>query len=528
MAAAPDVHAGIPDLDPLTGRLRGHHAEHDGATALDRIARARMAQPAWAALPLRERRRIVTRFHDLLVAQADRMSTTISTSVGKPRMDALAGEVMPAVIAARHYARRAKAMLKPFSPTSGSLAFLNYRTRVQRLPYGVVGIIAPWNYPLSIPIHEILPALLAGNAVVFKTAEETIPVGDLIAELLAETGVPEFVFQHLRMRGPIAGDAFLDTGGSGVDLLMFTGSNRVGKLLMAQAAATLTPVSLELGGNDAMIVCADADLTRAVGAVLWAGMSNAGQSCAGIERIYVAREVYEAFVALLSERVSNLRVHGDTDHASDMGPLAKRQQLETVRRHVTDATARGAHIVASAEPQGVDPDGYWHPAMVLTEVSHDMLLMREETFGPVVGVMPVDDMAQAIALANDSELGLTASIWSGDTRAAERLAREIKAGIVMINDHLLTHGITTSPWGGFKQSGLGRGHGDWAFDAVTQTQAVTTQMLPFLHRNLWWHPYSAAGYDGLKAVITLLHGRGLWRRLRAIPAALRALLRTLH
>jgi acyl-CoA reductase-like NAD-dependent aldehyde dehydrogenase len=532
VATAPETPAttsvGIPDIDPLSGALRGHHPEHDAATALDRIARARGAQPDWAALPLRDRVAVIRRFHDLLVEDADAMATVISRSVGKPRMDALAAEVMPAVIAARHYARRASKLLAPFRPASGSLGFLNYRTRVQRLPYGVVGIIAPWNYPLSIPIHEILPALLAGNTVVFKAAEETIAVGEQIAELLYRAGVPADVFQHLRMRGASAGEAFLAEDG-GVNLLMFTGSNRVGKLLMAKAAETLTPVSLELGGNDPMIVCPDADLERAVGAVLWAGMSSSGQSCAGVERIYVHRAVYTEFVTALSAAVAALRVAPDdgsgAGYDSDMGPLAKREQLETVRRQVADATARGAVITAQADPGEVPSDGFWHPAMVLTDVTHEMALMREETFGPVVGVMPVEDLDQAVALANDSDLGLTASVWSRDTRAAAALARRIQAGIVMVNDHLLTHGITQNPWGGFKRSGIGRAHGDWAFDTVTQTQAVTTQALPFLKRNLWWHPYSKAGYDGLKGVITVLHGRGLMRRLGALGAVLRSLTR---
>lgn len=519
---------GIPDLDPTTGRERGRSGEHDLATARAAIGRARAAQPAWAARALGERIAIIRRFHDLLVADADGMAATISQAMGKPRVDALAGEVLPSVMAARHYARRARSLLRPFAPRGGSIGFINYRNRVQRQPYGVVGIIAPWNYPLGIPVHEILPALLAGNAVVFKTAEETLAVGDRLGELLHRAGVPEDVFQALRLRGPVAGEAFLAADGSGVDDLLFTGSNAVGKLLMAKAAETLTPITLELGGNDAMIVRADADLQRAAGAALWAGMSNAGQSCAGVERIYVEASVHDAFLELLGARLAALRVGPDTGHDSDLGPLAKAAQLETVRRHVADAVERGAKVVASSEPQGADPGGFWHPAMVLADVDHDMAIMREETFGPVVAVMRYDEVEDALRLANDSAFGLTASVWSRDLRAAEALARRIQAGIVMVNDHMLTHGITQNPWTGRKASGIGTGHGDWAFDSVTQLQTVSTQRFGFLRRNLWWHPYSEEGYRGLRAVITLLHGRGVLRRLAAIPSALRALLRTLR
>jgi succinate-semialdehyde dehydrogenase/glutarate-semialdehyde dehydrogenase len=280
---------------------------------------------------------------------------------------------------------------------------------------------------------------------------------------------------------------------------------------MAEASRTLTPISLELGGNDAMLVCEDADLDRAAAGALWAGMQNAGQSCGGVERIYVHEAVYEKFLRLLKQRVEALRVGQDRDFEVDVGAMTTRRQLETVRRHVQDALAQ-------------DSKGLFLPAMVVTNVDHDMLLMREETFGPVVGVMKVKDMDEAVALANDSNLGLTGSVWSHDSSRADALARRIQAGAVTINDHLMSHGLPETPWGGFKQSSLGRTHGAIGFDEMTQPQVIIHDFLPRLKRDIWWHPHGRRVYEGLLGILDVLYAtslgrrlRGLWRLLGLVP-----------
>jgi len=323
--------------------------------------------------------------------------------------------VLTSALATDYYLKNARRFLQPRKVRGGSLLFLNKRSRIFRIPYGVIGIIAPWNYPLGIPMHEIVPALLAGNAVIFKTAPETQMVGRKIEEMIQAAGLPAGVFVHLNLPGALIGQLLALIGqlllepDNHVDKLFFTGSVPVGKTLMAKAAETLTPVSLELGGNDPMLVCPDANLERAVNGAMWAGLQNSGQSCGGVERIYVHKDIYEPFVRLLKQRVEALRQGPSIHHDVDVGAMCTERQIKTIQRQVDDALAKGASILAQVKIDPAHAQANFYPVTVLTDVDHAMELMREETFGPVLGVMKVDDMEQAIRLANDSSLGLTAS-----------------------------------------------------------------------------------------------------------------------
>lgn len=473
------------------------------------ISRARAAQPAWGATPIKERAAAVRKIRDAIVNQADELAGIIARDTGKTRIDALSTEVLPSATAAAWYAKQAAKWLKDRKISPSHFLTGNKQTRIHRVPYGVVGIISPWNYPFTIPFSEVITGLLAGNAVILKVASQTQAVGRALAELVADA-VPRDVFHYINLPGRIAGDAFL---GGGVDKLFFTGSVDVGKQLMAKAAATLTPVVLELGGNDPMLVCADAELDRATSGAIWAGLQNAGQSCGGVERIYVHASVHDAFVEQLSTKVAALRLGPDTGaHDVDIGSMTTLDQARKVRRQVDNAVQQGAVIRAqSSPPEGVDEK--FLPALVLTNVDQSMAVMREETFGPVLCVAPVESMTEAVRLANDCNLALTASVWSKSKRTADDLARQLQAGVVTINDHLMSHGLPEAPWGGFKQSGIGRSHGQLGFDEMSRPQTIVHDNMGFLKRNVWWHPYDARLYAGMRGLIDAMHRRRLSERI---------------
>jgi succinate-semialdehyde dehydrogenase/glutarate-semialdehyde dehydrogenase len=431
-------------------------------------------------------------------------------------------EVFSTALALTYYAKHAKSILKRKHLSAGSILTINKRSYVDRAPYGVIGIISPWNYPLAIPFHEIAMALIAGNGVVLKVATQALEVGKAIARAVGAGGLPEGLFSQVNLPGRIAGDAFVE---SGIDKLFFTGSVSVGKALMAKAALRLLPVSLELGGNDAMIVLSDADLERAAGGALWAGFSNAGQSCAGVERIYVAREVYEPFVNLLKEKVSALRQGNDVDFNIDLGTLTVPEQLHAVERHIQDAREKGADVLVPEGKPGRGK-GLYHPPVILENVHAGMLYMQEETFGPVVSIMPFDSLAEVVRLANDSPLGLTASVWTKDRQKGHEIAAGLEVGSVTINDHLMSHGLAETPWGGWKESGYGRTHGYLGLEAMTQPRTVIDDILPGVKKQLWWFPYSRDVYEGLKGGLHFLYGKGLAIRITGMYKLTKTFLRT--
>ncbi len=512
-------------VNPATAEIIAKYRIHTIQELQTTIAKAREAQPAWGALPLKKRIHYIRRIRGYIMEHLDELAETLSRDNGKTRTDAMGTEILCALMALSFYCRQAPRFLKNRKLPTGNIMFFNKRSRIGRAPFGVVGIISPWNYPFAIPFSEVIMALLAGNAVVLKTASETQSIGHALKECIEAAGLPSNIFTYINMPGSVAGDAFLE---SGIDKLFFTGSVPVGKYLMKKASETLTPVSLELGGNDPMIVCADADLHRAATGAAWAGFQNAGQSCGGVERIYVDRKVHDRFLNILKKETESLRVGYDTDFTADIGAMTTRRQMDTVKSHIDEAVKKGASIFAQSNcPE--NPKGQFMPCVVLTDVTHDMTVMREETFGPVVGVMPFDTIDEAVRLANDSKLGLTASVWSKNHRKAISIGRRIRAGAITINDHLVSHGLAETPWGGFKESGIGRTHGDIGFAEMTQPQVLVNDILPFVKKNFWWHPSGKHIYDGIKGVAQVLYGgnpllkmKGLFHVSKAFPRTFRA------
>jgi len=505
-------------VNPATGETIGHSVLNSVEQLKEAVVKARKAQEAWAKTGIKKRVKALQGILNYLVENTDLLAETISQDNGKTRVDALATEIVPAAMSIRYYMKNAKRFLKPRNTGCGNIMLANKRSKIVRVPFGIIGIISPWNYPFGIPFSEVIMALLAGNAVILKTASDTQMVGRQLEACIQAGDLPEGLFRFINLPGQEAGKAFLENG---IDKVFFTGSVKAGKWIMAKAAETLTPVVLELGGNDAMLVCPDADLYRAASGAVWGGFSNAGQSCAGVERVYVHASIYDEFMALLKQKVENLRVGNGMNLNSDMGVMTTSSQLETVKAHVADALEKGAVIFAQSPAPSDGNLKNYHPAIVLTNVNHSMRVMTEETFGPVLGVQKVESMEEAIQLANDSILGLTGSVWSKNHKKAIALGKQIRAGAITINDHLMSHGLAETPWGGFKESGIGRTHGRIGFDEMTHPQVIVNDTLPFAKQDLWWHPYNETLYQGLKGLIGFLYHRKLGVRLSGLGKLLR-------
>lgn len=494
--------------NPATGEQIGESKLHTVDDLTRMINESRSAQKEWQKLSVRERGKRILKIKNYLVDNLDLISKTISDDNGKVRFDALATEVFPAVIATKYYVKNAPKFLKERSVSASSIVLANKRSRIRFEPLGVVGIISPWNYPFAIPYSEVIMALIAGNGVILKTATETQMVGQVLRDAVNSASLPKGLFQFINLPGRIAGEGFLKHG---IDKLFFTGSVPVGKILMKQAADTLTPVSLELGGNDAMLVCEDADIDRAVNGAVWAGFSNAGQSCGGVERIYVHQKIYNSFMNALKVKMESLQIGAPANFNSDVGVMTTEKQVNTVKLHLDDALKNGAVLFAESKTKS-NAKNILTPK-VITNVNHNMLMMKKETFGPLLGVMKVENMIEAVELANDSSLGLTGSVWSKNHKKAMQLARKIKAGTITINDHLMSHGLAETSWGGFKESGVGRTHGELGLMEMVEPQTIVNDILPGVKKNIWWHPYSKKLYEGLKSIIYLFYGNSFSQRM---------------
>ncbi len=498
------------DINPANGEIVGRVVDSDLSNFAQRMDIARKAQAQWASQSFKTRAKHIKKMQRYIVEHADELATIISRSNGKTRTDAMATEVLPSALSCQWYAKHAAKVLAPKARKIDSILFFNKRTQMQHLPLGVVGIISPWNYPLSIPFGEVVMGLMAGNAVILKSAAATLSVGQAIDKIVAAGELPEGLFQQVYGSGGAVSEAMLTHG---IDKLFFTGSVGVGKQLMAKAAETLTPVSLELGGNDPMIVLEDADLERAANGAIWAGFQNAGQSCGGVERIYVHEAVYQPFLMRLIEKTKALRHGYRDDHDVDIGSVTTAGQLHTIEAHVHEALEKGAQIAARSTPCG-EQDGYFFPATVMVNTTPNMRLIQEETFGPVLPVMHFHHIDEAIEMANQSDLALTSSVWTKDLKKGQAIAARLQTGVTTINDHLYTHGLSEMPWGGWKQSGIGRTHGPEGLLEMTHVKAINWDILPG-KRNLWWHPFDEQTYQALHHAMQFVFAPSLMRRLNA-------------
>src|SRR5689334_13332135 len=474
----------IVSIDPSTREEIGRAPLLDASEVNAAVSRARAAQPAWARLSYRERARFILRAREIVLEQLEEIAKLISRETGKPVTEAISMEVVPTLDLMHHFAHHAQGLLKRRKISLGQYNFMARSSYIVYKPLGVVGIISPWNFPWATPLDEVVMALMAGNAVVVKPSELTPLTALKIADVFKQAQLPAGLLEIVTGDGS-TGAALVEAG---VDKIMFTGSVKTGKRVAGAAAKHLTPVVLELGGKDPMIVCADADLENAARAAIWGAFCNSGQACASIERCYVHESVAEKFIDLVVQETRRLRQDKASSDAIDVGAMTNEQQLEIVEDHVSDAVERGARVRAGGHR--LDNGGGWfHQPTVMTNVDHSMKLMRDETFGPVLPIMTFKTDEEAVRLANDSIYGLTASVFTGDIARGKRLAEQVDAGTVMINEVVYTHAVAQTPWGGVKQSGYGRTHGRLGLLELVSAQHIHVNAMPRL-ADVWWFPYT--------------------------------------
>jgi len=478
--------AGIPVENPATGETIATVKDLGPGEITAMVARAREAQPIWAAVGFEGRAEVLLAARDWMLANAGQVVSTIVGETGRPADETQFAELAYGLSALEFWAKAAPGYLADEEIQSAWPVMRGRRLIVRYAPLGVIGVIGPWNYPLNNSFGDCIPALAAGNAVVLKPSEVTPMTSLLMARMLAECEIPEGVFQVATGRGG-TGAALVDQ----VDMVMFTGSVETGKRVMARAAETLTPVSLELGGKDPMIVLADADLERAANAAVSYGMNNSGQVCISVERVYVEEPVYNEFLDRVAGKVAALRQGPPGEPGSvDVGAIIFPPQIELIEAHVRDAVSKGARVVTGGQRVAAAIGRFFEPT-VLADVDHSMRCMTEETFGPTLPVMKVGDAQEAVRLANDGPYGLQASVWTRDTANGERIARRVEAGVCCVNDAQLNYGALELPMGGWKASGLGSRHGPDGIRKYAKRQSlmITPGYAP--PRELHMFPYSA-------------------------------------
>ncbi len=492
-SATPSPSPTFEKYSPVTGASLGEFSIAGPTEVEAAVARARAAAPGWRDTPLELRLEALGRARDVLLTHADAYAQEIAKDTGKPVFEALMFELAIVPMFLDHYRKRAPKVLRR-RKVSTPLALIGKTGYVEHFPRGVVGIIAPWNFPFQLSVLPVISALIGGNTAVLKPSEVTPITGEVVADFFRRMSLPPGVVEVVQGDGS-TGAALCRAP---VDMLFFTGSVATGRKVMAAAAERPIPVELELGGKDAFIVCADANLERAAEAAVFGAMTNCGQACVSVERVFVVDAVHDQFVELVERKLARLKVGGPDTHA-DVGPMTFARQLEIVERHVESARRNGAEIRSGG--QRLAGDGLFYPPTLLTGVRPEMEIFREETFGPVLPVIRVRDEDEAVRLANNSEYGLAGSVWTQDLAKGLRLASRMESGQVMVNDVFSAVGHPGLPFGGIRSSGIGRYHGDEGLLSFMNTRAILVDRGIFNQEPIWY-PYA----DKLAAARDLFRG----------------------
>jgi acyl-CoA reductase-like NAD-dependent aldehyde dehydrogenase len=507
----------VISYDPATGQEIGRVPLGTVADVREAVAKARIAQPAWAALSFKSRARVVSRARQIVLDGLDEIARSISRATGKPIAEAISMEIVPSLDLMHYFARHTAELLQPQPIDIGQYGLMGRSSQIVYKPLGVVGIISPWNFPWATPIGEVVIALMAGNAVVLKPSELTPLTALRIGEVFKQAGLSEGLLEIVTGDGS-TGAALVD---SGVDKIMFTGSVTTGKHVAEVAAKHLTPTVLELGGKDPMIVLDDANVTNAARAAVWGAFANSGQACASVERCYVHESIARNFIDLVVRETRALKQGNSFADEIDVGAMSNERQLRIVEDHVRDAQEKGADILVGGH-RDRQSSGWFHQPTVMTNVNHSMKVMRDETFGPVLPIMTFKSDEEAVQLANDSIYGLTASIWSGNLGRAQRLAKQIEAGTVMVNEVVYTHAIAQTPWGGVKQSGYGRTHGRMGLLEMVSPRHIHVNRVPWV-ADIWWFRYSRQAAQLFRGLAQRFTTGSIIRAATLLPAMIKRL-----
>lgn len=503
--------AEIISYNPATGAEIGRVENTSAENVEIAVEKSRAAFQTWRETSFATRQKMVTKAREIILAELDEIALLISRESGKPIAEALSMEIAPVLDLMQYFAKNAEKLLKPRKINIGLYGLLGRTSKIVYQPLGVVGIIPAWNYPFSIPLGEVVMSLMAGNTVVLKPSELTPLIGLKIGEIFEKAGTPENVVQIITGAGE-TGAALVEAA---PDKIMFTGSVATGRRIAAAAAKNLTSVVLELGGKDAMIVFADANLELAADAAVWGAFCNSGQSCSSVERLYVEESAAAELTRKIVEKTKKLKQGAGDDESTDIGAMSSAKQLEIVKNHVESFEREGAKILTG----GKSRDLFFEPT-VISGANNSMRAMQEETFGPTLPIATFKTEAEAIRLANDSEFGLTASVWTRDLKKGKRVAMQIEAGTVCVNEVLYTHGIGQTPWGGFKNSGSGRTHGIEGLMELVQPQHIHINKMAILP-NVWWMPYGANAIETFKGFAKYFASGSLFQTAKLTPRLLK-------
>ncbi|MGH9744452.1 MAG: aldehyde dehydrogenase family protein [Candidatus Acidiferrum sp.] len=509
----------IPSIDPATGRILAQFEKTPPALVPEILSRARIAQTGWRATPIEKRCAQLRVLRERMMASRDALADAVVAESGKPRAEALFADLFVALDTAEYFSQQGPRLLRPERVSHHSTASKAKSGRVVYEPLGVIGIISSWNYPLAIPLSQIIPAVAAGNAVICKASEFTPHGGVLIEKLFAEAGFPKNLVTVIQGGGEV-GQALIDAA---PDKIIFTGSVATGRRVAEACARKLIPSVLELGGKDAMLVLADAHLDAASSAAVWGSYTNCGQVCLSVERLYVEEAVEEKFLALCVEKTKKLRLGPGCDPTTDVGPLIRPQHVQRMCDLVGDAAARGARILCGGKPRPDLGPNFFEPT-VIAGVDSSMKLFQEETFGPILAMQSVKDADEAVIRTNDSDFALSASVWTRNAKRGQAIAAKLHAGAVMVNDAISYFGIAEAPHGGRSASGWGRTHGKAGLLEMVHTKYIDTDRLPGLEKP-WWYRYGAGLERSADAFLRFEFGGGLAAKLRNARAALKTMFR---